>query len=192
MTGEAPATKNVPARKLSLKQEQAAKKFVGDAKGNKTEACREAGYATTTAEHQASRVFAAPAVQAEIGKLLAEADMTDAVVIKRHRTLIDAETWFPVGRGEDARVEAAPDNFARLGACKLFYELTGRLKQRVEIDGEVRHVVEQVVQVIQRHVPDAAVVTAIIDDLCQSLSQASRNRALAAAAGAGPDGAASG
>lgn len=167
-----PGQKSKVPIKLSLRQQRAAEAYVGPAQGQKTAACRQAGYEETTAEHQASRVIGLPAVQAEIGRLLELKGLTDEVVVEKHRALLDARfTRF----FKDEVVADCEHNDVQLKAVELYYQLTGRLKHRVEIEGEVQHVVECLVQSVHRHVSDRAVVAAIIDEVVAGLQASARN-----------------
>ncbi len=153
--GKKRAARRKPARcgvvkaraQLPLKQERTAVAFVGDAKGNKAEAMRKGGYKRSTAEKQQKRTFDNPKVQRRIEDLLTEKGLTDERVVAKHSDLIDAKVtkyYQALSLGDHT------DNDTQLRAVELFYKLTGKLKDRVEIEVAAKAWSERIALVIQR------------------------------------------
>lgn len=153
------------------KRAKTAAAFVGTAKGNKTAAMKKAGYSTTTAEHGQSAVFGDPRVQGEIKRLLEDAGLTDAVVVKRHREALDAvaEKFF-----KTEKIGDLTDHHTRLDAVALYYELTGRIKRGVEINVVVQQWTEYVLQIVKKYVTDDK-RQACLDEIIRELSTPGRN-----------------
>jgi len=163
----APAQRGKKAAELPEKRKRAAAAFVGDAKGSKAEAMRQAGYGEKTATHQQGRVFGDPRVQKEIGRLLIGAGIDDKLVASRLRESLDAmEMHF-------YRDAPGPDCVAhdvRLEAQKLYWQLTGRLKDKPDVNVVAVAWTEQIVQVVIKYVP-ADRRHECLDEVIRSLSQ---------------------
>jgi nitrogen regulatory protein PII len=157
--------------KLSLKRQRAAAAFVGPAKGNKAEAMRTAGYEETTATHKQGEVFGDPRVKKEIRRLLDDVGLTDAHAAQRLYECTNAEVTKyagPVSLGDHVAHDV------RLEAVRTFFQLTGRLNNKVEIEIVVKDFTEQVVRVVETYVP-AEQRGACLDEIIRVLSTAGLN-----------------
>lgn len=154
-----------------MRKKRTAEAYVGTAKGVKAEALRQAGYQETTATHQQARTFRDPALDKEIKALLAAAGLDDQTAVRKHAELLEARfTKF----FQDREIADCTDNDAQLKALELYYAVTGRLRQRVEIDVVIAEFVERVVQVVVQHVP-AAKRGAVMDSIIRDLQVAGRS-----------------
>jgi hypothetical protein len=141
----------IPKGKLPEKRRRAAVAFVGEAKGNKTKAMRQAGYTDATAEHHQDRVFDDPRTQGEIRRLLDAADLSDSNLVTKLKALTTSEvTHFY----KDEAVANCSDNKTRLEAVRLALELRGHLRKHIVVDQVVTLIVDDIVPVILQFVPE--------------------------------------
>jgi hypothetical protein len=157
-------------RKLSLKRQRAAAAYVGPANGVKAEAARMAGYEESTATHKQSEIFDARTM-AEVRRLLQEQGLTDEHAAARLYQATNAlETKFWQG----IPVADCVAHDIRLEAVRTFFELTGRLRNKVEIEVVVRQFTERIVLVIGKYVP-VEQRGACLDEVIRALQSAGRN-----------------
>jgi len=168
---------DVTTAKLNRRQELFCHEYVVDANGGK--AAIRAGYATSSARVTACRLLGRPAIQDRVSELMAErmervgAD-ADAVVrglrtvadrSMQARQVLDREGK-PTGEWE---FNAAGAN----RALELLGRHLGLFNDKIQLglaEARVRELVNQVVQVIVRHVNDTSVLAAIRADLAEVLS----------------------
>lgn len=133
-------------RGLTLKKERTARAYVAKANGNKSEAMRLGGYSGTTARKQQARVFGDPIMERRIEELLAEEGLTDHRVMAKHSALLDAKVTRVTPQ---ASIEQA-DNDTQLRAVELYYKLTGKLKDRVEVESVARVWSERIALAVEK------------------------------------------
>jgi len=106
-----------------------------------------AGYAESTAEHDAEAVFERPAVRQTLEEALAAKGLTNEHVVLRMREAANA----PFVTKDGKVVADAPDSKTRLAACELFLKATRQLKDRVEIESVASHWSERIALVIEQN-----------------------------------------
>ena len=127
-------------KKLTLKQLKFIKQYF-ECNGNGTEAARRAGYKGNqdVLGVVAFENLRKPNIQSAIETLYKDNGITDDNLLKKHIHLLNATRTFMIGGSECN----SPDNQVRLGALKLAYEVTGKLKNKVEHSGEVEFTKEE-------------------------------------------------
>jgi len=156
---------------LTHKEQQTAVAFVGEAKGCKTDAMKAGGFADATAEHQQKRTFDKPRVKQEIRRLLDDVGLTDEHAARRLLECTNAEVTKyagPISLGNHVAHDV------RLEAVRTFFQLTGRLNNKVEIEIVVKSFTERIVQVVETYVP-ADKRGLCLDEIIRILSTAGLN-----------------
>lgn len=142
-----PSKSKKKLRDPSLRQKRAAAALVGPAKGNQTQALLAAEYSPATAQHHQKRVFENPVVKQEIARLLESKGLTDEHAALRLYEASNAEST------KSAEIGKQVDHPVRLEAVRMFFQLTGRLTNKVEIENHARNFTEQIVLVLEKYVP---------------------------------------
>jgi hypothetical protein len=139
-------TKKAPVKKLSPRQKRACEAFVGEAGGQKKKALELAGYPASVAATKQGREWTAD-MQAYVRELMDREGITDALLVQKHKSLLEARTVF---MGE---VTTAPDNTVQGQMLKLAYEVKGMLKPTVNVELVADQISQQFVEVVELYVP---------------------------------------
>ena len=134
------------------KLDKAVRAFVGEAQGNKTAACRKAGYAETTAEHQATRVLGTPKAQTAIKAILDAHGLTDEALVAKHGELLNAHA-VEFYKGKRVDKDQVIDAAVQTAALELAYKVKGHLKQYIVVEQVVEVMVDAVLPLILEYVP---------------------------------------
>ena len=109
--------------KLKPKQKRAVEAFVGPAKGEKKKALMIAGYPESTAAKCQAREWT-PDMTAYARQLLDAEGITDQVLVRKHKLLLDAKYPMVVGR----KLHRFADNDVQARMVQLGYQVKGLLK----------------------------------------------------------------
>lgn len=135
--------------RLSPRQKRAVEAYVGPAKGVKKKALELAGYPPSVAATKQGREWTGD-MQAAVRELMDREGITDAMLVRKHKTLLNAKSHVFTRDGDEHLV---PDNDCQARMVQLGYQVKGMLKPEVNIELVADGIVREFVEVIEKYVP---------------------------------------
>jgi hypothetical protein len=139
----------VETGELKPRQKRAVEAFVGPAKGQKKQALLMAGYPASVASHQAHREWT-PNMAAYARQLLDREGITDQVLVRKHRILLDAKRHV---FGPKGKLHRFADNDVQARMVQLGYQVKGLFKPDTDTARIVTGLVEAFGGVMVEFVP---------------------------------------
>jgi hypothetical protein len=123
--------------------------YVGPAKGVKKKALELAGYPASVAATKQGREWTGD-MAAYARQLMDKEGITDAMLVRKHRSLLNAKSHVFTRDGDERLV---PDNDCQARMVQLGYQVKGMLKPEVNIEVVADGIVREFVEVIELYVP---------------------------------------
>lgn len=135
--------------RMSPRQKRAVEAYVGPAQGVKKKALEMAGYPASVAATKQGREWTGD-MQAYSRQLMDKEGITDAMLVRKHRTLLNAKSHVFTRDGDEHLV---PDNDVQARMVQLGYQVKGMLKPEVNVEIVAEGIMRQFVEVIETYVP---------------------------------------